>query len=136
MFGSVKYYSRIILIELQKISSFSCQNDINDTFDFILIMEKNTSPHILSTSANLLGFCLFVITSVHLTNRSSSSQIDEFTSVIAFFLILSCFFSFFSIYTKNLRRKIQLEKIADYMFVISLFGILLVILFLAFNFVK
>lgn len=99
-------------------------------------MEKNTSPHILSTSANLLGFCLFVITSVHLTNRASSSHIDEFTSVIAFFLILSSFFSFFSIQTKQMKRKVQFEKIADYLFVISLLGILLVILVLAFNFVK
>ena len=32
-------------------------------------MANNTSQHILNSSASLLGFCLFVITSLHITNR-------------------------------------------------------------------
>ena len=32
-------------------------------------MKRNTSPHILNTAANLLGFCLFVITSLHISNK-------------------------------------------------------------------
>ena len=31
-------------------------------------MANNTSPHILNTSANLLGFCLFIITSLHIAS--------------------------------------------------------------------
>ena len=99
-------------------------------------MVKNTSPHILGTSANLLGFCLFVITSLHINDKFKTSHIDEFTSIISFFLIISCFFSFFSIKAKDVDKQEQLEKIADYMFIISLVGILLIIFFLAVNFIK
>ena len=99
-------------------------------------MAKNTSPHILSTSANLLGFCLFVITSLHISDRFKTSRIDEFTSLIAFFLVLSCFFSFFSIKAEAIEKQEQLEKIADYMFIVSLSGILLIIFFLAINLIK
>lgn len=98
--------------------------------------QNNTSPHILSTSANLLGFCLFVITSLHVSNRAGFSHIDEFTSLIALFLILSSFFSFFAIRTIHLKRKELLGRIADYLFVLSLLGIMLIILFMAFNFLK
>jgi hypothetical protein len=45
-------------------------------------MANKTSKHILATAANLLGFCLFIITSLHLTNKSENNLIDEFTSII------------------------------------------------------
>jgi len=99
-------------------------------------MKENTSQHILNTSANLLGFCLFVITSLHISNGAQMSHIDEFTSIIAILLILSCFFSFFSIKAKNAVRRQKLETIADYIFAASLTGILFIILFMAFNFIR
>lgn len=99
-------------------------------------MSNRTSQHILSTSANLLGFCLFVITSLHISNYAESSIIDELTSVIALFLILSCLLSFFSIQSKNVKKANLTEKIADYCFALSLVGILLVILLIAFHFIK
>ncbi|MFT3739228.1 MAG: hypothetical protein QM786_10760 [Breznakibacter sp.] len=93
-------------------------------------MANNTSPHILGTSTNLLGFCLFIITSFHLTKNTENTMIDEFTSVIALLLTLSSLFSFFSIRTNHARREVVLEKIADYLFVTSLLGILSVIVFI------
>ena len=99
-------------------------------------MANNTSQHILSTSANLLGFCLFVITSLHISNHAETSFIDEFTSVIALILIFSCLFSFISIRTTNQKRELQLETIADYLFVSSLGGILIIILLISLNFIK
>jgi hypothetical protein len=71
-----------------------------------------------------------------MSNRSKISHIDEFTSIIAFFLVLSSSFSFFSMRSKSEARKELLETIADYMFIISLAGILLIIFFLAINFIK
>jgi hypothetical protein len=97
-------------------------------------MPNTTSPHILNTSANLLGFCLVVITSLHITNKSEVGILDEITSVVAVFLIFSCLFSFFSIRSSIKRREIQLETIADYLFIASLIGILIVIAIIAFNF--
>jgi hypothetical protein len=55
-------------------------------------MVKNTSPHILNASANLLGFCLFVITSLHIANMTETHIIDEFTSGIAALLTSRVFF--------------------------------------------
>jgi len=99
-------------------------------------MANNTSQHILNTSANLLGFCLFVITSLHMSDKIESSRIDEFTSVIALLLTLSCFFSFFSIRTNNQIKEQRFETIADYFFIVSLTGILIIILLITLNFIK
>ncbi|HVA98997.1 MAG TPA: hypothetical protein VNG53_08885 [Bacteroidia bacterium] len=99
-------------------------------------MSNNTSQHILNTSANLLGFCLIVITSLHISNRSQTSYIDEFTSVVAVLLILSCFFSFLSIRTKSNVRLKKFETAADYLFISAITGVLLIILLLAFDILK
>jgi hypothetical protein len=99
-------------------------------------MANKTSPHILSTAANLLGFCLFVITSLHIANRSQGTLIDEFTSVVAVLLSGSCLFSFFSIRTSVAKTEQRLEAIADYFFMLSLAGILLIIAFITFHFIR
>ena len=99
-------------------------------------MANTTSQHILNTSANLLGFCLFVITSLHITDTAETSKIDEFTSVIALLLTCSCMFSFASIRTTNPKREIRLETIADYLFMASLVGIFIIILLITLNFAK
>src|ERR1700744_3871124 len=83
-------------------------------------MANNTSQHVLNTATSLLGFCLVVITSFHLTNKAESSLIDEFTSVIAMFLIFSCLFSFLSIRTKNELLERRLETIAEYLFLTAI----------------
>lgn len=97
-------------------------------------MANNTSQHILGSSANLLGFCLFVITSLHIGNLTETHIIDELTSVVGVLLTFSCIFSFSSIRTSNPKQEKRLETIADYLFIISLVGILTIILLIAFNF--
>ena len=99
-------------------------------------MANTTSQHILTTSANLLGFCLFVITSLHVTNATENSIIDEFTSVVAILLSISSMFSFMSIRTINPVREQRFETIADYLFMISLTGILIIILLITLNFIR
>lgn len=99
-------------------------------------MPNNTSQHILNTSANLLGFCLFVITSLHFTDKAERSLIDEFTSVVAILLSVSCLFSFFSIRTENHTVERRFETIADYLFIISLLGILIIISLITLNYIK
>lgn len=99
-------------------------------------MANNTSQHILNTAATLLGFCLFVITSLHIANKIETNIIDEFTSVIAVLLTFSCIFSFVSIRTTDKIKEKRLESIADYIFLIALLGILIIILLITFNFLK
>ena len=93
-------------------------------------MPNKTSQHILSTSANLLGFCLIVITSLHISKESENSLVDEFTSLVALILTLSCFLSFASIKTDDIKKETMLEKTADILFLIALTGIFVIILFL------
>jgi len=97
-------------------------------------MANKTSQHILSTSANLLGFCLFIITSLHLTDRSQNSLIDEFTSIVALFLTISCVLSFISIRAELPQKEARFEKIADNFFMASLIGIFVIIAFITIKF--
>jgi hypothetical protein len=99
-------------------------------------MANKTSQHILSTSANLLGFCLFVVTSLHVSNYSVRSWIDEFTSFVSILLVFSCLFSFLSIRTENPKRERIMERFADYLFGFALVGILAIVLLLALKFIK
>jgi cytochrome bd-type quinol oxidase subunit 2 len=92
-------------------------------------MANKTSQHILGTAANLLGFCLFILTSLHLTDNTENSLIDELTSVVALFLTVSSILSFISLKTENKKREQKLERIADFLFIFSLVGILCIILF-------
>lgn len=93
-------------------------------------MANKTSQHVLNTSANLLGFCLVVVSSIHLLNKADDSFADEFTSIVCLLLILSTIFSFFSIRAENGLFQSRFEKIADYLFIISLIGIFLIVLYM------
>ncbi|AII53176.1 hypothetical protein [Hymenobacter sp. APR13] len=99
-------------------------------------MANTTSQHILPTAANLLGFCLFVITSLHITNSATSSLIDEFTSLIALLFAFSCLLSFLSIRTSNPTTEQRAERLADYLFLAALVGIVGIILLLIFRVIR
>lgn len=93
-------------------------------------MANKTSQHILGTSSNLLGFCLFIITSLHITNSTENTLIDEFTSIIALILTISSIFSFISIRSEHIDAEIKWERRADYLFLGSLVGVMGIIIFL------
>lgn len=97
-------------------------------------MANKTSNHILGTSSNLLGFCLIIITSLHLTNISVNILVDEFTCVVALILIVSSVFSFISIRTSNAKKEYRFEQIADYFFMSALIGIFGIVVFMILNF--
>ena len=69
-----------------------------------------------------------------LTSKTQNSLIDEFTTFIALMLTASSIFSFASIKTVDEKNEQKLEKIADYMFVISLIGIFGIIIFMLITF--
>jgi len=77
---------------------------------------NRTSAHIVGTSANLLGFCLIVITSLHIANRTETHVIDFLTSIIVLLLTFSCVFPFVSIRSLNLVLSARLETLADHLF--------------------
>lgn len=97
-------------------------------------MANKTSQHILGTSSNLLGICLFIITTLHLTDKTENTIIDELTSVIALLLTIASVLSFLSLRTDDLKKESRLELTADYIFLAALMGILGVIAFIILNF--
>jgi hypothetical protein len=99
-------------------------------------MSNNTSQQILPTAANLIGFSLFVITSMHVSDKAASSWIDEFVSVVTLMLTFSCLFSFIAMRTNVNVRRAQMEMFSEYTFIFSLLGILLIILLLVFGFIQ
>ena len=104
--------------------------------DFFKTMSNQTSPHILGTSANLLGFCLFVITALHISDSEQLTIIDELTVVISMLLAISTLLSFLSIRSSKTKHKVRFETFADYFFAIALIGILVVILLIALNIIS
>jgi len=97
-------------------------------------LANKTAQHILNTSATLLGFCLFIITSIHFSEKTQNSLIDEITSVIALLLSISSVFSFISIRTENSKKELLFEIIADYFFIAALMGVIIIIIFITLNF--
>lgn len=89
-----------------------------------LNLANKTSQHILGTSANLLGFCLFVATSLRIKDGDEKTLLDEFTYIIAFLLATSSIFSFLSIRAKVANQERRLENVAEYLFLASLIGIM------------
>lgn len=81
---------------------------------------REKSPHILSSSTNLLGFCLIILTGIKITRTSEVSYVDEIAAITAFLLMMSCLFSFLSIRAEVEAQSEKMENIADYIFLLSL----------------
>lgn len=83
------------------------------------------STHILNASTNLLGFSMIIITSLKITKTSHHTFLDEFAGIAAILFACSSFFSFMSIRSRNESSGNRYESIADYLFLIALFCIVL-----------
>lgn len=91
------------------------------------MMEKK-SPHILNASSNLLGFSLIIITSLKITKMSEHTHLDEFAGLACILFAFSSFFSFLAIRTEKNKLETRYETIADYLFLIALFCIVLAVI--------
>lgn len=98
-------------------------------------MAENRSPHILSTSANLLGICFIVLTSLKKLNLSDSSLIDEFAVAAVMFFMASCILSFVSM-RKGESISQRLEKTADFIFLSGLVILFIATILIAFNLIS
>lgn len=88
-------------------------------------------PHILTTSANLLGVCFFIITGIHLTSAKENIEVMRLVTATSFLLLLSCFLSYISMRTTRQSR--TLERIADYLFLFAIVLLFMTIGFLSFG---
>ncbi|WP_303312040.1 hypothetical protein [Hymenobacter sp. BT730] len=95
---------------------------------------KNNSPHILNTSANLMGLCFIVLTSLKVNKLSDASIIDELTSVATLFFITSCILSFLSM--RGSGRTSTFERLADLIFLGGLLIIFATISLITLNIIR
>jgi hypothetical protein len=98
-------------------------------------MAENKSPHILNTSATLLGLCFIVLTSVKVSKMQDSTLIDETTALAIILFMTSSILSFLSM-RKEKDVNDRLEKIADFMFLSGLVVLFLTTMMVTFNIIK
>ena len=79
---------------------------------------QSVSPHVLGTSANLLGICFAIFTLIRALNLGESTYIDELAVAAVLFCIGSCLFSYASM--RSRKRRVLYEKIADLIFISAL----------------
>ena len=96
---------------------------------------KKNIPHILNTSATLLGLCFVVLTSFKINKFNEGSIIDELTSFAIIMFLSSCVFSYLSIRSANQSIE-RLEKLADIVFLLGLFLLFVITMLITFNFIK
>jgi heme O synthase-like polyprenyltransferase len=95
---------------------------------------ENKSPHILSTSSNLLGFSFLVFTSIKSLGLPQAGFIDEILVVLILSLTLSCLTSFLSIRTVDTARAADYELKADLLFLFSLLLIVIIAVLATFDY--
>ncbi|HZV68735.1 MAG TPA: hypothetical protein VFG10_04295 [Saprospiraceae bacterium] len=93
---------------------------------------NDKSPHILNTSATLLGLCFIVLTSLKLNNQSEVTLIDELTAIAIIMFMASSFLSFLSMRSNRIPSA-RFEKFADFIFLTGLFFLFLTTIFILFN---
>jgi hypothetical protein len=96
--------------------------------------QNNKSPHILNTSATLLGLCFVVLTSLNINDRREKSFIDELTAIAILMFMASCLLSFLSIRSKNIKST-RYENIADLIFLSGLLFLFVITVLIIFNIV-
>lgn len=99
------------------------------------IEKDNRSPHILNTSANLLGFCFIVLTSVKISKLEESSFIDEGAALAIIVFMSSCLLSFLAM-RNTATNSNKLERGADILFLFGLIVLFITTMLIAFNIIK
>ena len=96
---------------------------------------NDRSPHILNTSATLLGICFVVLTSLNVMSVTGKTIMDELTTAAIIMFMASSLLSFLSMRSKRSPGE-RYEMIADFVFLAGLFFLFLTTILLAFNIIK
>ena len=103
---------------------------------FIEKQEENISPHIFSVSAGMVGVCLTVISLINVSSaiKKINTVGDDLIALNAVIFILSCYLSYSAMKTSDRKRRLWLEKVADRIFLIGLFLMVVICLFVVYSF--
>ncbi len=85
-------------------------------------LEAVISQHIFTASSAMIGVCLTVIGLFKINDRLRMVNTwgDEFMAIDALVFLAACLCSYISLRSKNAAKKKQLEKTADFLFLLGL----------------
>lgn len=95
-------------------------------------MKNERTPHILNTSATLLGLCFVVLTSRNVLPEAEITIIDYLTALAILGFMAACVLSFMAM-RKEEKSKLPYEGIADMVFLAGLFFLFAATLLIALN---
>ena len=97
-------------------------------------LEADISVHIFSVSAALVGICLTVIGLIRVVISTSKVEtlVDDFLAADAVLFLLSCLLSYWALRTRSLYRMHRVERVADAIFLLGLFLMVLICGFVAY----
>ncbi|MGE0822431.1 MAG: hypothetical protein AB7G75_02740 [Candidatus Binatia bacterium] len=97
-------------------------------------LEADISVHIFSVSAALVGVCLTVIGVIRVVINTSKvdTLVDDFLAADAVLFLTSCLLSYWALRTRSLRRMYRVERIADTIFLVGLFLMVLICSFIVY----
>ena len=97
-------------------------------------LEADISVHIFSVSAALVGVCLTVIGLLRIVINTSKVEgiVDDFLAIDAVIFLISCLLSYWALRTRSLYRMHWVERMADAIFLIGLFLMVLICSFVAY----
>lgn len=98
-------------------------------------MENKKAPHILNTSANLLGICFLILTSIQVLNVAAKTMIDSIIALAILLFTISCFLSFIAMRNED-KVSDKYEKIADYIFLAGLSVLFITSMLLVLNIIE
>jgi len=111
-------------------------SDFNKYICVIMIdNKKNTSPHILSTSSNLLGICFIVLTSLKLLKIQEQTLVDEFTAGAMILFMISTILSFLSLKSSSKYAR-HYEDVAEILFLLGLLCLFATTMLITFNVIR
>jgi hypothetical protein len=86
-------------------------------------LEADISVHIFSVSAALVGVCLTVIGLIRVVISTSKVEtlVDDFLAADALIFLTSCLLSYWALRTRSLHRMYRVERVADAIFLMGLF---------------
>lgn len=97
--------------------------------------KKELTSHILTTSANLVGVCLVIITGLRVSSLSGSTILDELTAVASCFFLFSGGFAYLSM--RHTKKQILLYRdIADYCFLAGIFLMVVTMVSISLNIIR
>ncbi|NNM83733.1 hypothetical protein HKL94_00730 [Candidatus Parcubacteria bacterium] len=94
--------------------------------------KKETTSHILTSSANLIGVCLIIITGLRISNMAKSTILDEVAAIAASLFLLSGMYAYLSM-RQNASAILRHRDIADYTFLSGLTLLVITVVLISFN---